>query len=119
LHISGNRSDDCFPGFRIEVLHRRNGGGIDLNFSGNKCFRIWKTVNSLTLQPFNYSIVPKMALSIIIVLYLSVGLLAAAGSILLSQKLFSAKGEQIFVFSGELGKNQECQKQQNRHNHER
>jgi hypothetical protein len=37
-----------------------------------------------------------MALSIIIVLYLSVGLLAAAGSILLSQKLFSAKGEQIF-----------------------
>jgi hypothetical protein len=37
-----------------------------------------------------------MALSIIIVLYLSVGILAAAGSIFISQKLFSAKGEQIF-----------------------
>jgi Family of unknown function (DUF6010) len=37
-----------------------------------------------------------MALSIIIVLYLSVGLLAAAGSIFISQKLFSAKGQQIF-----------------------
>jgi hypothetical protein len=37
-----------------------------------------------------------MALAIIIVLYMSVGLLAAAGSIFISQKLFSAKGEQIF-----------------------
>ena len=37
-----------------------------------------------------------MALSIIIVLYLSVGILAAAGSIFISQKLFPAKGEQIF-----------------------
>ena len=37
-----------------------------------------------------------MALFIIIVLYLSVGFLAAAGSIFISQKLFSAKGEQIF-----------------------
>jgi Family of unknown function (DUF6010) len=37
-----------------------------------------------------------MALTIIIVLYLSVGFLAAAGSIFISQKLFSAKGEQIF-----------------------
>ena len=37
-----------------------------------------------------------MALTIIIVLYLSVGLLAAAGSIFISQRLFSAKGEQIF-----------------------
>ena len=37
-----------------------------------------------------------MALAIIVLLYLSVGLLAAAGSIFISQKLFSAKGEQIF-----------------------
>jgi hypothetical protein len=37
-----------------------------------------------------------MALSIIIVLYVAVGFLAAAGSIFISQKLFSAKGEQIF-----------------------
>jgi len=37
-----------------------------------------------------------MAFAIIIVLYLSVGLLAAAGSIFISQKLFSAKAEQIF-----------------------
>jgi hypothetical protein len=37
-----------------------------------------------------------MALAIIIVLYMSVGLLAAAGSIFISQKLFSAKREQIF-----------------------
>ena len=37
-----------------------------------------------------------MALTIIIVLYMSVGLLAAAGSIFISQKLFLARGEQIF-----------------------
>lgn len=37
-----------------------------------------------------------MALTIIIVLYVSVGILAAAGSIFISQKLFSARGEQIF-----------------------
>ena len=37
-----------------------------------------------------------MALTIIIVLYISVGLLAAAGSIFISRKLFSATGEQIF-----------------------
>lgn len=37
-----------------------------------------------------------MALSIIIVLYVCVGILAAAGSIFISQKLFSAKAEQIF-----------------------
>jgi hypothetical protein len=37
-----------------------------------------------------------MALSVIIVLYLSVGILAAAGSIFISQKVFSAKAEQIF-----------------------
>jgi hypothetical protein len=37
-----------------------------------------------------------MALSVIIVLYLCVGILAAAGSIFISQKLFSAKAEQIF-----------------------
>jgi hypothetical protein len=37
-----------------------------------------------------------MALTIIIVLYMSVGLLAAAGSIFISQKVFSARGEQIF-----------------------
>ena len=37
-----------------------------------------------------------MALSIIIVLYLCIGVLAAAGSIFISQKLFSAKAEQIF-----------------------
>lgn len=38
----------------------------------------------------------EMALSVIIVLYLSVGFLAAAGSICISQKIFSAKAEQIF-----------------------
>jgi hypothetical protein len=37
-----------------------------------------------------------MALAIIIVLYMSVGFLAAAGSIFISQKVFSPKGEQIF-----------------------
>ena len=37
-----------------------------------------------------------MALSVIIVLYSGIGLLAAAGSIFISQKLFSAKGQQIF-----------------------
>jgi hypothetical protein len=37
-----------------------------------------------------------MALSVIIVLYVCVGILAAAGSIFISQKLFSAKVEQIF-----------------------
>jgi hypothetical protein len=37
-----------------------------------------------------------MALSVIIVLYVCMGILAAAGSIFISQKLFSAKAEQIF-----------------------
>src|SRR5215471_1429286 len=37
-----------------------------------------------------------MALSVIITFYAGIGLLAAAGSIFISQKLFSAKGEQIF-----------------------
>lgn len=37
-----------------------------------------------------------MALSVIIVLYVAVGILAAAGSIFISQKVFSAKAEQIF-----------------------
>jgi hypothetical protein len=37
-----------------------------------------------------------MALSVIIVLYICIGLLAAAGSIFISQKLFLAKAEQIF-----------------------
>lgn len=37
-----------------------------------------------------------MALSVIIVLYLGIGILATAGSIFIAQKLFSAKGEQIF-----------------------
>ncbi len=37
-----------------------------------------------------------MALSVIIILYFSIGLLAAAGSIFISQKLFSPKAEQIF-----------------------
>lgn len=37
-----------------------------------------------------------MMLSVIITLYASIGLLAAAGSIFISQKLFSAKGQQIF-----------------------
>jgi hypothetical protein len=37
-----------------------------------------------------------MAFSIIIVLYLTIGSLAAAGSACLSQKLFSAKVEQVF-----------------------
>ena len=37
-----------------------------------------------------------MALSVIIVLYAGIGLLAAAGSIFISQKVFSARGQQIF-----------------------
>jgi hypothetical protein len=37
-----------------------------------------------------------MALSVIIILYVAVGFLAAAGSIFISQKLFSIRGEQIF-----------------------
>ena len=37
-----------------------------------------------------------MALSVIIVLYAGVGILAATGSIFISQKLFSAKGQQVF-----------------------
>jgi len=37
-----------------------------------------------------------MALSVIIVLYACIGILAAAGSIFISQKLFAAKAEQIF-----------------------
>jgi hypothetical protein len=37
-----------------------------------------------------------MALSVIIVLYVSVGILAAAGSIFISKNVFSAKVEQIF-----------------------
>src|SRR5215467_1405584 len=37
-----------------------------------------------------------MALAVIIVLYVCIGFLAAAGSILLSQKLFSARMEQLF-----------------------
>ena len=37
-----------------------------------------------------------MAFLVIIVLYVCVGFLAAAGSIFISQKLFSAKAEQIF-----------------------
>jgi Family of unknown function (DUF6010) len=37
-----------------------------------------------------------MALSIITVLYVCVGILATAGSIFISQKLFSPKAEQIF-----------------------
>jgi hypothetical protein len=37
-----------------------------------------------------------MALSVIIVLYVCIGFLSAAGSVFISQKLFSAKVEQIF-----------------------
>ena len=37
-----------------------------------------------------------MALSVIITLYAGIGFLAAMGSIFISQKLFSAKGQQIF-----------------------
>src|SRR5215510_13165578 len=37
-----------------------------------------------------------MALAVIIVLYAGIGLLAAAGSIFISQQLFSARGQQIF-----------------------
>jgi hypothetical protein len=37
-----------------------------------------------------------MALSVIIALYISIGVLSAAGSIVISQKVFSAKTEQIF-----------------------
>ena len=37
-----------------------------------------------------------MALSVIIVLYVAIGLMSAAGSVFISKKLFSAKGEQTF-----------------------
>jgi hypothetical protein len=37
-----------------------------------------------------------MALSVIIVLYVGVGLMSAAGSVCISRKLFSAKVEQVF-----------------------
>ena len=37
-----------------------------------------------------------MALSIIIVLYATIGLMSAAGSVFISQKIFSPKAEQIF-----------------------
>ena len=37
-----------------------------------------------------------MALSVIIVLYVSIGFLSAAGSVCISKRLFSAKAEQIF-----------------------
>lgn len=37
-----------------------------------------------------------MALSVIIVLYVCIGLMSAAGSVSISRKVFSAKGEQIF-----------------------
>jgi len=37
-----------------------------------------------------------MALSVIMVLYLGIGVMSAAGSVAISQKLFSAKAEQIF-----------------------
>ncbi len=37
-----------------------------------------------------------MALTIIIILYMAIGFLAATGSIFIAQKLFSARGEQIF-----------------------
>jgi uncharacterized protein DUF6010 len=37
-----------------------------------------------------------MALSVIMILYASIGFLAAAGSIFISQKVFSARGQQIF-----------------------
>ena len=37
-----------------------------------------------------------MAFSVIIVLYVSIGLMSAAGSVSISRKLFSAKAEQIF-----------------------
>jgi uncharacterized protein DUF6010 len=37
-----------------------------------------------------------MALAVIIILYAGIGLLAAAGSIFISQKLFSARGQPIF-----------------------
>ena len=37
-----------------------------------------------------------MALSVIMVLYGGIGLLAAAGSVFISKKLFPAKGQQIF-----------------------
>lgn len=37
-----------------------------------------------------------MALSVIIVLYVGIELMSAAGSVFISQKLFSAKAEQTF-----------------------
>lgn len=38
-----------------------------------------------------------MALSVIIIFYAGIGLLAAAGSIFISQKVFSGRGQQIFL----------------------
>ena len=37
-----------------------------------------------------------MALSVIIILYVVIGLMSAAGSVFIAKKLFSAKAEQIF-----------------------
>jgi hypothetical protein len=37
-----------------------------------------------------------MALSVIILLYICIGLMSAAGSVAISRKVFSAKAEQIF-----------------------
>lgn len=37
-----------------------------------------------------------MALSVIIILYLSIGILAAGGSVFMARKLFSPKAEQVF-----------------------
>ena len=37
-----------------------------------------------------------MALSVIMILYVSIGLMAAAGSVFIARKLFSAKAEQTF-----------------------
>ena len=37
-----------------------------------------------------------MAFSVIMILYVSIGLMSTAGSVFIAQKLFSAKGEQIF-----------------------
>ena len=37
-----------------------------------------------------------MALSVIIALYICIGLMSAAGSVAISKKVFSAKAEQIF-----------------------
>jgi len=42
LHIDADRGDDRLPSFGVQVLHRRNRGRIDLDFSRKKSIRVGK-----------------------------------------------------------------------------